>query len=70
MNAQTAVEIMNAKGWVVSSLSYRAADAAASKNRCTYLYDAGNGDVGKASYNTATGKVHHSLTRDAKIWIF
>lgn len=66
---QTAVEIMQQRGWPVSEYSYRDADEMARKNRCTYLYDAGNGNVGQASYSWMTDKVTHRVTRDAKVWL-
>ena len=66
---QTAIEIMNSRGLQVSDLSYRKAGELAMKNRCNYLYDAGNGNVGQAVYRTETGRVTHQVTVDAKVWI-
>ena len=64
-----AIEIMRLRGWPVSTLSYREADNAARERECTYLYDAGNGNVGQASFIRALGDVRHSVTCDGKIWI-
>lgn len=70
MNQASAIEVVNAKGLTVSSLSYREAEAAARKNRCMYLYDAGNGNVGRATWQEDRSRVFHDVTRDGRIWFF
>ncbi len=66
---KTAIEIVEEKGFTINkTMSYSEAKEQAKKNQCSYLYDAGNGNVGRVSCNYH-GRVSSAVSVDGKNWI-